>query len=84
MPHFYKKTKKKMNLNNIKTVDLSVHLNSFSVEISKDFIKEGPIILKSSLFYSRNLPLSHKGNGMTSFGMKGKVVKYERILDMYI
>jgi hypothetical protein len=104
--------------NNIKNVDLSVYLNSFCVDISKDFIqelnleygstysfivsygkpltfkgvpynplkltmediKEGPITIKSSIFYCRNLPLSYKGNGTTSFGMKGKVVKYEELL----
>ncbi len=43
--------------------------------------KEGPIIIKSPIFYMRNLPLSYKSNGMTTIGWKkGKVVKYERIL----
>lgn len=107
---------------NVKYVDLSVHLNSFCVDISKDFIKElnleygstysflvsygkplsfkglaynslkltmedikeGPLTIKSSIFYSRNLPLSYKSNGMISFGMKGKVIKYEELLYMCI
>lgn len=47
------------------------------LKLTMEDIKEGPITIKSSIFYSCNLPLSYKGNGITSLGKKGQVVKYE-------
>jgi hypothetical protein len=49
-------------------------------KLTMEDIKEGPVTIKSSIFYSSELPLTFKGNGTTSFGMKGKVVKYEELL----
>jgi hypothetical protein len=49
-------------------------------KLTMEDIKEGPIRIKSSIFYFSELPLSHKGNGTTWCGMKGKVVKYEELL----
>jgi hypothetical protein len=110
--------KKKMNLNYIITVDLSVRLVAFTVDISKDYIqeldieygstysfivsygipltfkgvpynplelkieniKEGPITLKSSIFYNSNFPLDDESNGTVRLGYNGKEVKYEEIL----
>jgi len=118
MPLLIKHKKKKMNLNNIKIVDLPVRLVSFTVDIPKDFIKkldleygstysfivsygipltfkgvpynplelkienkkEGPITIKSHIFYCSEIPLSWGKNSQTSLGFKGKEVKYEDIL----
>lgn len=42
-------------------------------------VKEGPVHIKSSIFYSYKLP-SFMNDGTTSCGLPGKAVKYEEIL----
>jgi hypothetical protein len=119
MPLFYKNTrKKKLNLNNIKNIDLAVGLVAFTVDFSKDFFqeldleygstysfkvsygvpltfkgvpynplelkienkKEGPITIKSPIFYNSNFSLDDESNGTVRLGYNGKEVKYEDIL----
>ena len=49
------------------------------LKLTIEDIKEGPVHIKSSIFYSYDLP-HFMNNGTTSCGLPGKVVKYEQIL----
>lgn len=49
-------------------------------KLTMENINEGPVIIKSSVFYNSELPLSDWNNNTLSIGEKGKVVKYKDLL----